>query len=762
MQALPRCWADGNGSTKLLKRAAALVGVVVLLLQALTRAAAKDDWLPIEPNELAETTPRLLADAAGEILFLKVEIDDSDFPTERVRREYIRAKIYKPEHIEELTRISGREVSDDSYLATETKVKLSAKLTLPDGTTKLFGDEAIRERMISQSGEKNLLDRLLGLTGQQVKERFLAVGGAEAGAILEYKIERREHSSASPYDVLTFQRRGMAIRQVQLTASPPNARDWNYRYFVLNPAVAHAKLQEDLKRKTLTLEASDVPPLTEEPLAGPTSYHALSLMSCYEKKERHFIARHAPVSYTIDPAKTGIWSMYSITDYMALADRIEITTRIRKLVAEVTADAKDPEEKAKRIHDRLHAMYFHYLKESRYNKTELTQDTITRSLDDLLEYDRKSSVAGIYSLDYLALGTAMYKEVGLESRVLLLPDRRMAPFNRKLASRVFVSQRALAVKLGDRWVYSMPTVPSPLSFGDIPWYCEGQVALVVKNGPEEFTPVPYSEGGKSLIGNGGAFELKSDGTLTGTAKRKYTGHAAFAVRQRLFNRDAPRQRAILARQISRDFKVGLKRSKALDDEDSDTGDEHLKGFVAIKSISGLDTPETPIEIEYVVTLPDFASVAGQRLIFRPWLFRANEINPFTSDTRTTNIYFPYARQELDVATIRLPPGFKPEFSDEKAPSSGQALHYKTTLSFDAESGTLKLRREYASNLVALPVSIYPQLKEWYDTMTRIDQQEVVATASSASGPSPSTKPTALADPISTASETAPVAAAATP
>lgn len=713
--------------------------VVIFLLRPLG-LSAKDDWPAITPEELAETAPKLLPDAAAEILDYKVTMDDSDFPGERLRREYLRAKIYKPEHIEGLTRISGRETFDDSYTGSDSTVKLRARLTLPDGTSKVFGENAIRERVLAQSGERNLLERMLGATGQQVKERFLAIGGVEAGAILEYVIERRERGGIGyrPYNIYTFQRSGMAIRKAQIVVTPPSTADWLYSYMILNPAVGHALMKEDPKRKTLTLDAADVPPFTEEPLAGLSfSYHALCLMSCYERKERTHIARQTSVSYRVEPKKTGLWSSYSISDFKVQENYFEITPRIRKLTEETVGDAKEPTEKAKRIHDRLRALYGQFVRESKFNKAEIRLENFSRTLDDLLSYDRKSQVMGISQMDYIVLGMAMYKVAGIESRMVLLPDRRAAPFNRKLASRVFIPHRALQVRLGDQWVFSMPTIQPDLSLGEIPWYCEGQVALLVKDGPEEFIPVPFSDSTKTLIGNGGTFELTPDGALVGTAKRKYTGNAAFVLRTRLLNRDPSRQRGILARQISHDFKVALKRTKASEDEGEESEGEHAAGAVSIKRITGLDTSDAPLEIEYKLTLPNFATVSGQRLIFRPWVFRAEATNPFSSDTRTNNVYFPYALQELDLITIKLPAGSKVEFTQETAPSAGQVLHYKAVLSFDEKTSTLKLRREYACNVVVIPASLYPSLKNWYDTMTRIDQQEVVATGV---GPEPGSVP----------------------
>ena len=161
-----------------------------------------------------------------------------------------------------------------------------------------------------------------------------------------------------------------------------------------------------------------------------------------------------------------------------------------------------------------------------------------------------------------------------------------------MPARAFVPLQALQVKLGDQWIYSMPMSRRPLlRFGEIPWYCEGQVALVVKDGPEEFIPVPFLDSAKSITSNVGTFELSVDGTLTAKAKRTYTGHAASVMRGQLIIDDPVLHRRIVGNKISGDLKgagqAGQDRRRCRRKPQFDEVDQRPIDH----EYSGLDTPK---------------------------------------------------------------------------------------------------------------------------------------------------------------------------
>jgi hypothetical protein len=665
-----------------------------------------------------------------------MDIDQSNFPAEVVRREYVRIKVFRPEHIEQITRISGREISGST--ARNRKFKVKARLTQPDGTQKQFGDDALRVRSVSERGERNILDRLLGVGRESVKERFLAIAGVEAGSILEYQMETRENygNYLAIMQPTLLQHPRVPVRQLDLTMKLPPTAEWAYNCFLINQSVGSAELKGDEAKKMLTVTGKNIPALADEPLSGPTPmYHALALVVCYEKTNMRFIAWKNQRSQRIDVRKTGPWSVIAGREHAIISDRAQPTKRIRDLAAQLTQGVTDPQEKARRIHAHVQMLHETWVKEAKHNKTDLELSTFIQSLDELLDYNRKSKVAGIGRQEFLALAIVMYEAAGLEARAVIIPDRRRIPFHRGFVSRAFMPNQGIAVKIGDQWKCSAPLARPALPFGSLPWYCEGEIALWVKEGQEEFLPVKASESGHSLTGNGGSFTLGTDGSITGTGKRRFTGHSAYAIREKIHQKSEEEQKQYLVRQLSSDLQAETNQSNDESDaesqedgsegEDTGTG-KALEGLVVTK-ISGLDNPHAALEIEYTLRLANYAVVAGDQIIVRPWVFRSKASNPFTGDKRRTRIYFPYAWQELDVVHLTLPEGYVPQLKNQPGPSSGTALYFNGTLQYDPARNQLRGRREFASNIMRAEPDMFVPIKTWYDDLLKFDTQEVVLT-----------------------------------
>jgi len=722
------------------------VWAVFLGLSANMAAAPKQDWLPVSPEERGASASRLEADAPAEVLFRKVEIDDNDYPRERVTREYIRFKVFQPEQIDFITRLAVLEYSGSSLFGAEREVKLAGRLTLPNGTVKDFGDEAIRERPARQSAaDRGLMDRLFGSASDaQVKERFLAISGIEAGAVLEYRTEVTERLSIVQTPGFGLQSLRMPVRQLEYRIHPADPKEWACRYVVLNKSVGHVTTEKDSKG-VISISGSNLPSLPSEPLMAPTpAYYGLYFVFSYDRI--HITLRADKLgaggdSSLVDPRKTGPWSPLATRGFLMLDDRVEVTSRIRQLAAQATAGAGTPLEKARAIHRQVQTLFARFRDESKLNKTQLRNGRRTHSLDDVLEYDRKSIVVGLGSRDYTALAMALYQAAGLECKGILLPNRRELPFNRQLVAEATLPVLAAAVRIDGEWHYSLPAARPAVAFGALPWACEGAGGLWLQTGQEEFAAIPSADGGKSLIGNSGVFTLDADGTLTGEAHRKFTGHSAETLREKLVGRDEQRQRNFLARQLSDLFRSAGVETAASAPEETGEGEEPHEAStekpIVVTKVSGVDDSENPIEVTYTLRLPGFAVATGGRMILRPWLFRLNAATPFTVSTRKLDVYFPYAWQELDVGVIKLPPDCTPEFSEAPVGRSGRALHYQAQLTYNAEKNQLKFRREFASNVVSVPVASYPELKAWYEEMARGDQQEVILNRAAAPAPAAS-------------------------
>src|SRR5687768_1125390 len=87
-------------------RASGVVAAAFFFAAGSLPAASKVNWLPIAPADLAQSTPQLEPEAPAEALLVSIDIEDSDFPRERKIVEYTRYKIFSPDKVENITRIS--------------------------------------------------------------------------------------------------------------------------------------------------------------------------------------------------------------------------------------------------------------------------------------------------------------------------------------------------------------------------------------------------------------------------------------------------------------------------------------------------------------------------------------------------------------------------------------------------------------------------------------------------------------------------------
>lgn len=654
--------------------------------------AAKAPWKPVTPEELAQAEPLLEKEAPAEALVHQLEIDDTAFPTERRFTQYIRYKIFAPEKAEHITRVSGIDST-----ASENRVELRARLTLPDGRTQEFGKESIKERTLSKSGsETGFLGWLAG-GGPEVKEKFLAIAGIEAGAVLEYQIVRR---IANPPRVTSFtaQILGIPVREFSYTCRTLRGSDtWDCRTFVRN--TQNAKLQED-KKGVVTVTASNLPSIVREPFVGPATDYSLTIFNCCEIVNGYLMPRSGkvPVPGKIE-GKLGPWAWYATVMSWIERDRGYSTAKVKAKAAEITAGLTEPEAKARAIHVAVQELWQRHRRRTGPAPEKWVQPD---SLDDVLEVEKP----GILRVpdEFVWLSLAMCRAAGLDAKLVLLPSRRLTRFNPQHVSGVFLDHKAVAVRIGEQWVFSYPQAVNRQTFGTLPWELEGQVGLLALDKKQEFIKIPTTDPERSEIATMGKFKLDAEGTLTGECTRTFTGQTAVDLRGELRRNQKTARERLAATKLGMDPK-----------------------FVEIKvtKIDALDDAEKPLLIAATVRWPGFAARTKERLLVRPSVFRVENTSPFVASERRHPVHFPYRWLERDRVEIALPEGFAPESPTAPAPMKGDALQHELQLAYDAKNGVLHGSREFTSHLLDIPVNLYPSLKAGFDRIARADGHEVV-------------------------------------
>ena len=673
--------------------------------------AAKPDWPVIPPEELACKASPIDAEAPAEILEVKIEIRDSALSS-RETSEYRRSKIYNPAKAEELTRYNfpSYDFEDFSFFL---------RLTLPDGTTKEFSDADMKER------------ELVKHTFSSVKQKFFAIPGVVPGSIVEYKmVSNRPFGYSNSYvENFRLQQANIPVRRFDWFCRYASSDDYYFQYFLFSAPTAVAT--RDDKARTLRVTASNLPAIRSEPYVGPYTDFIATLCTTYDSPSANLVkSRESRLPNFRMAANNTPWGSLATGFYAIEYIHTEETRRVAKLAASICEGATTDLEKAQRVHKKVQELYTKFLQIPRrpnpnFYSTLLKGDALlVAKPEDTLDFEETSGPF-ISSLDFFWLAVALYRSAGLETRTLLLPDRRFVRFDPQKVAPIFLSQICAAVRIDGKWQFSYPLMVGSqyinldyamvllfkrantrvfLPFGMLPAAYEGQVGLFVQANKEEFIPIPFTAAEKNLIANVGSFKLDSEGKLTGQAMRRLTSHKASALRAELINEKPERRDDIVRKRIKGSFR----------------GAE-----ITIDKITGLEDPDLPVEITYTLDWPSFAIFTKDRLIIKPEVFRIEASSPFPATKRRYPINFQEPWQEIDRVVIKLPPGYAPETLGQPASQPGKPFHYRIKYAYDSSKQLFGVNRDFSSEMVEFPVEDYAQIKAWYDNVVASDHQEVV-------------------------------------
>ena len=677
-------------------------GVAALLLFAALcpispAAAPTEPWTAATPAELAADASALQPDAVAEVLLWRVEIDDKRYPSDRKITEYRRYKLFAPDRADHIMRIARTDIVVNGHAQYQSEIR--ARLTQPDGTARELGKESILERLISKT---RMEPRAGAAFGPEVvrTEKYLAVAGAERGAILEVHVATKDtYSDAITRQVLQLD--SVPVRKLEYVFRSGNPTEYDCRFFVLN--TERAKASDDTKARTFTVTATDLPALLNEPFSGVASDYALTMFACYTPYSMGaMMSSGGGMSRDID-TKAGPWAVPASVMRWIEEDRTAPTSRVKKTAAELVQGATTELEKAQRIHRRAQSGYLEFFRRAKTRASLSSRPQINPSLDMALDLGKEPH-EDLRAIDFLYLALSLYRAAGLHAELLLLPDREFSRLDKRLASQMFLQDTCAAVRIGDKWHFSMPHTATPMAFGELPWQNQGQGGLLARENKQDFIDVPLDPPTRTAVGNLGIFTLDASGTLTGEFRRIVTGQAAIKLRGELINQDTEHQHTV------------LKKIYATD----------LKGAdLTVVKIQNVENPDLPLDITYKLEWPGYAVFTSDRLIVRASVFRAQTETPFTSSSRRNRVIFPYRWQEMDRVALRLPPGYEPESMASPASHPGDVLGYKVAYSYEAPKRLVHMRREFQSAAIMVPVESYADVKKWYDAVTNSDQHELV-------------------------------------
>ena len=445
--------------------------------------------------------------------------------------------------------------------------------------------------------------------------------------------------------------------------------------------------------------------------SAPAADRALTVFTSYSQRNVKFQARNRNDSFDID-AKLGPWASLSTLFYLLEIDATDPYRSLKSQVAKIVGDATSETEKARRIHRYVAETYQRFLKVNRR-----TVPTIFNSapLDAVLNFQDYSTYPITWK-DFLWLDLALDRAAGLETQAILLPNRRLMRFNPQYYSEVFMPTAAARVRVDGSWQYSMPMTTDDLPFGRLAWPFEGSMGLIAQTNKVEFITIPPAPAAVTTTETKGEFILGIDGSLSGHAERRITGHRAIILRSELRKLSPQERRDAIDRSLKTEFSAAT----------AVAGD-----------VGGVDDVDAPLAYGFDLTWDDYAVSTKKRMIFRPSVLHGTAVSPFSAETRHNLVDFPYHWRDIDDLSLQLPTGYQLEAPSAPRSFPRKDLNYQVDLTYAADTRQLHLRRDFSSELSYVQPSNYTALRGLYANVARGDAHELILVKSDpAASPAP--------------------------
>lgn len=543
---------------------------------------------------------------------------------------------------------------------------VAARVIKPDGSIVELKPGDIFEREIARAGKARVL------------AKSFAVPGIEPGVIVEYQYKETFNDDSADGERLIFQR-DIPMQKVSYYIRP--AKDWSLKASNYNmPQLAFTPDRDGFTVATMT----DVPAYKDEPYMPPADE----------------VRRWMYLSYRRFGASFD-WNVLSFSVSSAIAKIAKPNDEIKRKAAELTANAGTQEEKLRRIYNFVQRQ----IRNISYDRS-MTDDqrraVKIKDTGDVLERGMGNSMF----IDLLFLSLA--KAAGFEANVVMVADRSENFFSpERYPYPRFIEPGAVAVLDKEGWQYFNPGSPF-LPFGQTVWNEEGVSAMIVRDQGFLWNRIPLARPESSKAARNGRFTLLEDGTLTGRVSVSYTGHQAIARRRENYF-DSPSKR---------------------EDEIKESVTTRIStAEVSNISIENFDDNEKPLVYSYDIKVPNYAQRTGKRLFLQPGFFKYGSSPVFSSDTRTTSIYFQYPWSEDDDIEIKLPANLIGESVTSPPPvtANGDVAAMQVTITTEKETNTLRFTRNFhfgGGGNIFFPVQSYKPIKTLFDGFHKLDTHTV--------------------------------------
>jgi Domain of Unknown Function with PDB structure (DUF3857)/Transglutaminase-like superfamily len=368
---------------------------------------------------------------------------------------------------------------------------------------------------------------------------------------------------------------------------------------------------------------------------------------------------------------------------------------IQGAAAQAIGGETDPEKKLRRLYSRaqqIRNLTFERERTARENKEEhLKRNTTTQEV-----LQRGYGTSWDVNVTFAALARA----AGFEANLLGVSDRKERSFNKVVLWLGQLDSSAVMVNLGGKELILDPGTRF-CPFGLLRWSNTATSALKYSKSSGGFITTPLPE--SSILHRVAQISLVPDGSLTGEITVSFKGEDALEHRIDALDEDEAGRRKSLEAEV----KAWLPRDAA----------------VRLQEAQGWDSTGDPLVARFKIEIPNFASVAGKRLLSPAFFFPTLQKSMFTSEFRRYPISFPYPFTEEDELNMKLPDGYTVEVPPYRRKAGLSYAAYE--IASVVEDDHLVTKRKLRFDGLQLPPDKYEELRNFFSVVQKGDEGHAV-------------------------------------
>lgn len=649
---------------------AGLLFLTICLLTAFPPAtrAGGDEWLPINPADLAlKDNPASLGSNAM-ILYREEAVDD----LHHFESEYFRIKIFTD---------AGKKSADVEIpysRGMESVTDVRARTILPSGSIVDFSGN-VYDKVVVKAG------------GVKIYEKTFSLPDVQPGCIIEYKykvpFDPGSYFSVMKWDV----QEDLYLREGKFTFVPlDDLQQTGYQYFAWRtlflPPAARPQKQGN---GSFILSVHDIPGLADEPYSVPKDMLRSRVEFYYTQQ-----SKESPDQFW---KRTGKDWGKKLDSFVNKKGALE-----NDLAATIHPN-DPPETKLREIYSRVQKirnLSFEPTKTAQEEKRE--KIVVNANVQDVLKHGY-----GTWQ-DINSLYVGLARAAGFDATLVYVAPRDRTLFLPAYEDTGELQVNLVDVKLGSQDVYLDPSSPQ-YPYGLIPWYENAVNGVRADKNGGELVSIPPEDDTRAQILRHANFRLNPDGSLSGNIIVDFAGQEGAAWRSSDRNDDDTGRR----KDMHDEIKSWLPSNATF----------------TITKFTDWDDNAKPIHIEGTVNIPSDNTRALGRIILPLSLIQSQVARSFTSAQRVNDIYFHYPYQEEDDTSIQLPTGYKVGSFPKVTTIPQGAIQY--SIGGSAQGDTVHLTRKLVVNGIEFPANKYPIVRAIFDAVKTGDANDMVLEATSA-------------------------------